>query len=170
MKRLPICLSLLFVIGCQGKVAAPGTPKLPVGDKINVATGLIGNDGAGVKPPAAKVDNGTGASLITNDGGSISGAVRVPAGLITNDGGSLITNDGGSLITNDGGSLITNDGGSLITNDGGSLITNDGGSIVAQGGGNLRLFATSEDAPLKGAVVGIFDAAGRELPGPDGKP
>ncbi|MDB5100972.1 MAG: hypothetical protein JWM80_5393, partial [Cyanobacteria bacterium RYN_339] len=114
----------------------------------DAAGGVLGAGGAqfiGNAGGTAVAQGGNG--LITNDGGSLmaggqivaqgGGNVIVPAGLITNDGGSLITNDGGSLITNDGGSLITNDGGSLITNDGGSLITNDGAGIVAQGGGNL---------------------------------
>ena len=118
-------------------------------------------DSAATPCKAVGVVSHDGASVISNDGGSL--ALMQAIALISNDGAGLmklkalglISNDGGSVISNDGGSLtarlqalglISNDGGGVISNDGGSLIarlqalgliSNDGGGVISNDGGSL---------------------------------
>ncbi len=50
--------------------------------------------------------------LVSNNGASLVGNVRIPSEIISNNGGGIISNNGGSIISNNGGSLISNNGGS----------------------------------------------------------
>jgi hypothetical protein len=92
--------------------------------------------------------------MISDQGSGLSGLVRVPAGLVTNNGGGLVTNNGGGLVTNNGGGLVTNNGGGLVSN----------------GAAGYRLRSVDGQVPLTGAVVTVQDAAGQPVVGPDGKP
>jgi sugar lactone lactonase YvrE len=56
-----------------------------------------------------------GASLISNNGGSLTGKVKIPAGIISNNSGSLISDQGGAIIGDAGASLVSNNGGGLTS-------------------------------------------------------
>jgi hypothetical protein len=86
-----------------------------------------------------------GGGVISNNSGNLSGTVKAPLGLISENGGGIISNNGSGIIAN------------------------NGGSIIANNGGGYHLLAL-EQLPVAQAVVRLLDAAGNPIPGPDGRP
>ncbi len=101
------------------------------------------------------------APIVANNGASLAGKVKMPAGLVSNNGGSLVSNNGGSLVSNNGGSIVANNGGSLV-----------GQTRVPYrlARGRYRLAAIPDQVPVAGARVRLVDARGDFLRGPDGQP
>jgi hypothetical protein len=94
---------------------------------------------------------------------TLTGQLRIPAGLSLGAGVRLVGNHGGSLVSDNGGGLLSDRGAGVVANGGGSLA---GGRLTGAGDatdGKLRLMAV-EAAAVEGARVFLADAAGRPLP------
>lgn len=129
---------------------------------------------AGAAPPiGAGIVANNGGNIITNNGAALAGTVRVPAGLLSNNGGALVSNNGGSLITDNGGSLITDNGAGIRSNDGPSrpyLAYRRARAPYRLARAPYRLAAAPTQVPVAGARVRLVDATGDFLRGPDGQP
>jgi hypothetical protein len=66
------------------------------------------------------------------------------------------------------GGLISDKGTGIIADNGGGLVANNGGNIIANNGSGYRLRALDQ-VPLVGVVVGLVDASGQAVLGPDGQ-
>jgi hypothetical protein len=110
--------------------------------------------------PPAVVPPGTG--IVANNGAALTGKVKAPAGLVSNNGGSLISDKGAGLIGNHSAGIVANNGGSVVANN--------GGSVVANNGAGYRLRDLPEQAPVAGIAVGLVDADGALVRDVAGKP
>src|SRR4051812_13607686 len=83
-----------------------------------------------------------GTGIISNNAANLTGKVKVPSGIVSDNGGSVIANNGAGIIANNGGGILGNNGGSW------------------------KLLATKPQLPYVGAEVRLVDAAGKPVPGP----
>ena len=93
------------------------------------------------------------AGVVASHAGRLTGKVKLPEGLLSNNGGGIISDNGGGLIGNNGGGIISD----------------NGGGVVANNGGRYAL-AQAAEVPAAGVVVALLDAAGAPVAGPDGRP
>lgn len=114
-------LAGLFVLAA---LLAAGPARVPVGPAAT-ATG---------KPRAR------GSATPTTLAGVLTGRVQVPAGVLSNNGGSVLT--GGNN---------------------GTLIANNGSGFVSDNGGGYRLAALAEDRPLADTEVYLADGANHRV-------
>jgi hypothetical protein len=112
------------------------------------------------------------------------GLVRLPASILSNNGGRVVSNNGGNLISDQGGAVLSNNGatlisdqgGSVISNNGGSVVSNNGGGVVSNGGGRYRLRQAlaagggQDLVAIANAQVGLFDARGQAVRDASGAP
>lgn len=168
--RLPHALLglALTLVGCQTPVPAPaekqGTVSTKAARRPNGSTTPLAQQppvslpGAGslkpVAPPAGGAPTpsaGSSPAIAPSPAAtpaiaalvSLTGTVTAPAGVLSNNGGSLIANNGGGLLSDHAAGLIANNGGSYRT------------LAVTQG-------------PLAGARVYVLDAQGRPIRGGNG--
>ncbi len=143
--------------GVAGDPVAPGpttspTAQLPraSGAPPTLAPSLL---------PASPLASGLPSVLA---GLSIAGVVRVPAAIISNNGGGLISDRGGSLVSDQGGSIVSNNGGGFVgrVRSGADFL---GAAAYRARGYRLRQAAPTGDALLARAVVQLLDADGRPV-------
>ncbi len=172
---LPLAASIALVAGCTappasptaaprprtssatspGTASRPSTPA-PLGPVTAPSAGAPASSaplasasapiiaGASIPPPAVDLAAAT-----------LTGKVKAPAPLLSNNGSGLISDRGAGIIANNGGGIIANNGGGLVSNNG-------GGYRLAQ--------AAPEQFFIPGARVEVLDAAGAAVTGPDGAP
>ena len=150
----------LTLVGCvvpahvAPRVHGPAAPVASV-DPVGIA-GLISDHGNG---------------LLSNNGGSLTGRTKIPTGIVTNNGSSLISEAGGGIIANNGGGIVANNGGGIVANNGGGLVANNGGGLTTKT--KLALLAVTAplaEAPTVGFAVTIVDAAGHPVLDDQGQP
>jgi hypothetical protein len=97
------------------------------------------------------------------------GRIRLPAPLLSNNGGRVVSNQGGVLVSDQGGAVLSNNGATLLSDRGGGLVSDRGGAgyalrqAVATGPG--------EDlVAIANAQVGLFDARGEAVRDASGAP
>lgn len=141
-----------------GNVTGTGLPGALVSDR---GAGVISDGGAALQPAGAP-PAGVAPAGVAPAGGiapvaqpaaplaALAGVVRLPAGIVANNGGAAISNNGGNLITDNGGGVIANNGSSIISNGGASYAL-------------ASAFGLLQDAPT--ITVRLVDAAGALLPG-----
>lgn len=83
---------------------------------------------------------------------ALSGKVKAPASLISDNGGGIISNNGGTVVSNNGGSLVSDHGGGLTSKT------------------KRVLLASVDEVPVAGVTVSLLDAANQQVKGPDGQP
>jgi hypothetical protein len=104
------------------------------------------------------------------------GLVRLPASILSNNGGQVVSNNGGGLISDQGGSLLSNNGATLISDQGGGLVSNNGAGAVSSGGTRYRLRQAlaagggQDLVAIANAQVGLFDARGQAVRDASGVP
>lgn len=153
-------------LGARKPVASPAAPQTAASTGV-----VVSGHPPGTTPlplPGASISP-TGTGILSNNAGSLVGRVLVPAGIVANNGGSVVSNNSGNLVGNNGGAIIANNGGNLKTGAGvgSSLVASAGLQAV---GGRYSLQAAPSQVPLAGATVQLLDAGGRPVSGPDGKP
>ncbi|MDB5101965.1 MAG: repeat containing protein [Cyanobacteria bacterium RYN_339] len=104
---------------------------------------------------------------------TLTGKVKI----ISNDGGGIISDNGGGIISDNGGGVVSNNSGNILGNNGSSIVANNSGGLVANNGGGLTgktkyalLGTKARELLLADAVIGFYDAAGRQLQDDAGKP
>ncbi len=147
-------IGALVVAACQG----------PGGVKVAPTSGP-GKPKAGARPQAAGVrmlgaqDVLVAARLI----GKVKLIADRGAGVVSNNGGTVIGDAGASLISDKGVGLVANNGGALIGDGGASLIGDGGASLIGKTKYRLGQAGELREAALADAEIELLDGAGRPL-------
>ncbi len=136
----------------SGVVPPVGSGIVPPGggNVIAAGAGNLAPPGEGLVeiPPADGIGLGSTAATAV-----LSGLVKLPAGVLADNGGSLVGNNSGGLISDGAGGLISDGAGGLIGDGAGAYVT-------------LRVPRfTLAQAAAPVIEVGLVDAAGALLPG-----
>ena len=123
-------------------------------------------------PPNGGVDPGAAirmlAANVVNTAGIIRGVnlgfMIGQAGVVSNDGASLVATGAGNVVSHDGASVVSHDGASVVSHDGASIVT---GNIGSAGAGNLiredaHLVATGAGNRPAGPATSGFTQTGGE--------
>ncbi|MDB5097108.1 MAG: repeat containing protein [Cyanobacteria bacterium RYN_339] len=132
MRRSLSLLLALTLAGCTqpGKTTVKPHTTPAAADVVTGAAGIISEHGG---------------SIIANNGGALTGKVKIPSGIIANNAGSLISNNGGGIIANNAGNLISDHGVGYV-------------------------LQALDEKPASGFAVSIVDAAGKPVLDDAGKP
>ena len=96
--------SLIATLGIATACAGTGvTPE--VKKSVAKVPGALASAGASAAPGLGGTPPPTGAPVLS-DVGAIIGKVKGPAGLLSNNGGSVIANNGSGLVANNGGGVV----------------------------------------------------------------
>jgi sugar lactone lactonase YvrE len=77
------------------------------------AVGAVGRGGAAL-PLAGVANPAIAAPIISNNGANVlKGSVRVPASIVSHNGGNIVSNNGGTIISHNGGNIISHNGGNV---------------------------------------------------------
>lgn len=164
-RLVPLVLAATLLAGCPGGQVATTGPKRPAAPRPAASPGLDqlagGVTGAGIvsNNGGAVVAIG-GANAVVNIGAGLTGKVKMPAGIVANNGAGLISDNGGAIVANNGGGVVANSGGGVVANNGGSLV----------GPTRFGLAAAPEQKPLAGFAVRLLDAAGEPVRDAQGAP
>ncbi len=102
--------------------------------------------------PGATLVSDKGAGIIAHNGAGIIGKVKIPSGIIANNGGSLLSDKGVGVISENSSGIIANNGSGLV------------------GKTKYALAQAADDLPLAEATVTITGADGAPINDPAGKP
>jgi sugar lactone lactonase YvrE len=173
LPALVACISLLAACVGPPGIKAPHAKGTPV---------AVGPGTPGVLPDSASQVLGGG--LISNNAGSLIGKVKIPSGIVSDSGGTLIANNGSCLISDSGLGLISEHGLGLIgkvkaagvvSNNAGNLVANNGGGLIGKTKYLLSvpafgLLADDGEVPLGRAPLVIVGADGQPVHDAQGKP
>jgi sugar lactone lactonase YvrE len=93
----------------------------------------------------------------TGDAATLTGKVKI----ISDNGGGIISDNGGGIISNNSGAIVSNNGSGLVSNNGGGLTSKVKFALLG---------AAAHEFLLADAVIGFYDASGRQLQDEAGKP
>lgn len=143
-RRVLVVAVATVLAACQG--GGPTTPTTPRRNASQApASAAPSKPGpASPLPSAPAVGLPSAAPGATADAARVLGVVRLPAGLVANNGAGLVSNDGGGIIANHGGAILSNNGSGIVSNNGGAY----------------HLSATPEQVPVAGLRVDLLDGAG----------
>ena len=125
----------------------------PVVKRTGKAAPASTNQAARAKPP-------------TDNLGSLTGAVKISASLLSTNGGGIISSNTAGLISNNAGGIISNGSVGLVSNNAGGIISNGSGGYRLLGGPAVYYSLKAEElVPVVKRRVVLLDSGRRRVRG-----
>jgi hypothetical protein len=156
---------------CGGPLAA--APRPPVATRGAVFYAVNGQTGDGTAPVIAAAGGGScGPALMATS--PLSETAARAAGLIGQDGTSVVAGGAGNIIAGGAGNVVAGGAGNIVATDGATVVAGGAGNVIAGGAGNIvaggggNVLATDTAAMFAAGQGSLMGDAGAGLIGHDG--